>query len=423
MKGFDFADLKLDRSLVEKETFRVFDICDGCRRCINLCPSFNTLLDRLDLVDSDIKKLTAQDTQQVVDECYYCKLCFNHCPYTPPHQFDLDFPQLMVTWKRIYAEERSPSLRDRILIRTDLIGKVGSFLAPLMNWANGNPLIRRLMHTLLGIHRDRHLVQFQSETFSRWWSRTRTAHGRSAGARQPTGKVALFSTCTVNYHCTEIGQATVKVLEKNGVEVVLPEQECCGMPFFDTGDIAMIKKKAEANLRKLEPWVLQGYDVIAPIPSCSLMLKREYPHLLKSDLAKAVAERTFDVCEYLMRMKRQGALNMEFQHRPLKISYQVPCHLRDQNIGFKSKELMELTGASVELVERCSGHDGTWGVKVEFFDLSMKIASKAVRQLSENEPDLFVSDCPLAALQLDQASGRKTPTLHPIQVIQQAYGL
>lgn len=195
------------------------------------------------------------------------------------------------------------------------------------------------------------------------------------------------------------------------------------MPFFDTGDIAMIKKKAEANLRKLEPWVQQGYDVIAPIPSCSLMLKREYPHLLKSDLAKTVAERTFDICEYLMRMKRQGTLNMEFQSRPLKISYQVPCHLRDQNIGFKSKELMELTGATVELVERCSGHDGTWGVKVEFFDLSMKIASKAVRQLSENEPDLFVSDCPLAALQLDQASGRKAETLHPIQVIQQAYGL
>ena len=423
MKGFDFADLKLDRSLVEKETLRIFDICDGCRRCINLCPSFNTLLDRLDLVDSDIKKLTSHDTRQVVDECYYCKLCFNHCPYTPPHQFDLDFPQLMVTWKRIYAEERRPSLRDRILIRTDLIGKVGSFLAPLMNWANGNLLIRRFMHALLGIHRDRHLVHFQSETFSRWWNRTRTAHGRPAGARQPAGKVALFSTCTVNYHCTEIGRATVKVLEKNGVEVVLPEQECCGMPFFDTGDIAMIKKKAEANLRKLEPWVLQGYDVIAPIPSCSLMLKREYPKLLKSDLATTVAERTFDICEYLMRMKRQGTLNTEFQRRSLRVSYQVPCHLRDQNIGFKSKELMELTGATVDLVERCSGHDGTWGVKVEFFDLSMKIASKAVRQMSETQPDICVSDCPLAALQLDQASGSSTPTLHPIQVIQQAYGL
>lgn len=423
MKGFDFAETKLDRCLVEQETMKIFDICDGCRRCINLCPSFNTLIDRLDVVESNVNRLTPADTRRIVDECYYCKLCFNHCPYTPPHQFDIDFPRLMVTWKRLYAEERRPSFRDRLLIRTDLIGSLGSFFAPLINWANRTLFLRRLLHALFGIHRDRQLVRFQSETFSRWWRKTHENSPVATTGRVPVAKVALFSTCTVNYHYTEIGRATVLVLEKNGVEVVLPDQECCGMPCFDTGDISMIKKKAEANLRKLEPWVRQGYDVIAPVPSCSLMLKREYPALLKSDLAKVVAERTFDICEYLMKLKRQGHLNMQFQRRPLKIAYQVPCHLRDQNIGFKSKELMELTGAKVELVERCSGHDGTWGVKAEFFDLSMKIAGKAIRQMVDNEPELFVSDCPLAALQLDQASGRKTATLHPIQVVQQAYGL
>lgn len=423
MKGFDFSDVKLDRAVIEKETWRIFEVCDGCRRCINLCPSFNTLLDRLDLVDSDVHKLKPSDTRQVVDECYYCKLCFNHCPYSPPHPFDLDFPRLMVTWKRIYAEARTPSLRDRLLIRTDLIGTIGSFFAPLVNWVNRTAFLRRLMQVLLGIHRDRQLVRFQSETFSRWWKRTHANNPVAASGIVPVAKVALFSTCTVNYHYTEIGRATVQVLEKNGVEVVLPDQECCGMPCFDTGDIGMIKKKAQANLHKLEPWVRQGYDVIAPVPSCSLMLKREYPELLKSDLAKLVAERTFDICEYLMKLKRQGNLNTQFQRRPLRIAYQVPCHLRDQNIGFKSKELMELTGATVELVERCSGHDGTWGVKEEFFDLSIKIAGKAVRQMTENEPDLFVSDCPLAALQLDQVSGAPRPTLHPIQVVQQAYGL
>lgn len=423
MKGFDFADVKLERRLVEQETMRIFDICDGCRRCINLCPSFNTLLDRLDVVESNVNKLTQADTRRIVDECYYCKLCFNHCPYTPPHQFDIDFPRLMVTWKRLYAEERKPSLRDRLLIRTDLLGSVGAFFAPLVNWVNRTPFLRRLMHAFLGVHRDRQLVRFQAETFSRWWQKSHANGSTVSSGGVPVAKVALFSTCTVNYHYTEIGQATVRVLEKNGVEVVLPDQECCGMPCFDTGDIDMIKKKAEANLRALEPWVRQGYNVVAPVPSCSLMLKREYPEILKSDLAKLVAQRTFDICEYLMKLKRQGQLNMQFQRRPIKIAYQVPCHLRDQNIGFKSKELMELTGAQVELVERCSGHDGTWGVKAEFFDLSMKIAAKTVRQMTENAPDLFVSDCPLAALQLDQASGRKTATLHPIQVIQRAYGL
>lgn len=421
MKGFDFGDERLDRAVVERDTLRIFDVCDGCRRCINLCPSFNTLLDRLDIADSDVHKLIPQDLHRIVDECYYCKLCFNHCPYTPPHQFDLDFPRLMITWKRIYAEERTPSLRDRLLIRTDLIGTVGTLFARVTNWANRNPLIRRLMHAVLGIHRNRRVVHFESETFPRWWDRCHAVSVSPPG--KPELKVALFSTCTVNYHCTEIGRATVQVLEKNGVEVVLPEQQCCGMPYFDTGDVATIKRKAEANLRALEPWVRQGYDVISPVPSCSLMLKREYPELLKTDIARLVGTHTYDICEYLMKLKRQGNLNMEFTRRPLKIAYQIPCHLRDQNIGFKSKELMELTGATVEVIERCSGHDGTWGVKAEFFDLSMKIARKVVNQVKEAQPDLVASDCPLAALQIDQASQAVRPTLHPIQIVKQAYGL
>ncbi|MDI3461411.1 MAG: Fe-S oxidoreductase-like protein in Rubrerythrin cluster [Nitrospira sp.] len=422
MKGFDLADDRIDRPAVEKDTLRIFDICDGCRRCINLCPSFNTLLDRLDVVDSDVHKLTAVDTRRIVDECYYCKLCFNHCPYTPPHQFDLDFPRLMVTWKRLYAEERTPPLRDRLLIRTDLIGRVGTLFAPFVNWANRQPFFRRVMEAVLGIHRERRLLSFQSGTFPRWWARSRAA---GAPSRSKSGlRVALFSTCTVNYHCTEIGRATVQVLEKNGVEVIFPEgQQCCGMPCFDVGDIATMKRKAEANLGALEPWVRQGYDVIAPVPSCSLMLKREYPDLLKTELARLVGERTFDICEYLMKLKRQGHLNMDFVRRPLKIAYQIPCHLRDQNIGFKSKELMELTGATVEVIERCAGHDGTWGVKAEFFDLSMKIARKVVSQVKEAQPDLVASDCPLAALQIDQASQAIRPTLHPIQIVKQAYGL
>jgi glycerol-3-phosphate dehydrogenase subunit C len=422
MKGFDLADERIDRAAVEKDTLRIFDICDGCRRCINLCPSFNTLLDRLDVVDSDVHKLTAVDTRRIVDECYYCKLCFNHCPYTPPHQFDLDFPRLMVTWKRLYAEERTPPLRDRLLIRTDLIGRVGTLFAPFVNWANRQPFLRRVMEALLGIHRERRLLSFQSETFSRWWAKSRAANAPSRSTSGP--KVALFPTCTVNYHCTEIGRATVQVLERNGVEVIVPEgQHCCGMPYFDTGDVPAIKRNAQANLKVLEPWVRQGYDVIAPVPSCSLMLKREYPELLKTDAARLVGTRTYDVCEYLMNLKRQGKLDMDFERRPLKIAYQIPCHLRDQNIGFKSKELMELTGATVEVIERCSGHDGTWGVKAEFFDLSMKIARKVVNQVKEAQPDLVVTDCPLAALQIDQAGQSSRPALHPIQIVKQAYGL
>ncbi len=423
MRGFDLADARLDRKIVEQETRRIFEVCDGCRRCLNLCPSFNTLLDRIDTVESDIDKLIPVDTRQVVDECYYCKLCYNHCPYTPPHQFEIDFPRLMFAWKRIYAQERTPSLRDRLLVRTEWNGKIGSWVAPLANWAMGNRVIRRLMQAFMGVHHDRAVVRFHSETFPRWWARRSPAVSTSVPS-EPVARVALFSSCTVDYHCPGIGRAVVQVLEKNGIEVVRPEaQQCCGMPYVENGDLASIRAKAESNLAVLDPWIARGYDVIAPVPSCSLMLKREYPDFLNTDRAKRVAERTFDICEYLMKLHRQGKLDTDFVWTPGRIAYHVPCHLRDQNIGFKSKELLELTGARVEAIERCSGHDGTWGVKQEFFQLSMKIAGKLTRQIEEVKPDLVVTDCPLAGVQIDQAAARPSSTLHPIQIVARAYGL
>jgi Fe-S oxidoreductase len=381
------------------------------------------------VVESDVAKLTQTDTQKIVDECYYCKLCYNHCPYTPPHHFDLDFPRLMLAWKRVYAQEGRPSLRDRLLVNTDLLGTVGSRLAAMANWVVRTPFLRALMHRVVGIHRERQVLPFQRETFPCWWDRTqgeRESARRAAGG-EPIAKVALFSGCTVDYHKPEIGQAAVQVLEKNHVEVVRPDQRCCGMPYFDVGDVATIRKKASANLAAFLPWVRKGYDIIIPTPSCSLMFKREYPELLTDhpdqEAAQLVAQRTFDVCEYLMRLKQQGKLNMNFHRLSKRIAYQAPCHLRDQNIGFKSKELMELTGATVEVIERCTGHDGTWAVKREFFDLSMKIAGKVVTQVKQASPDIVASDCPLAALQIDQAAQASAPTLHPIQIVKQAYGL
>ena len=422
MKGIQLTEAKLERPAVLKETLRVFDVCDGCRRCFNLCPSFNTLFNRIDAGESDLSTLKPADYMQVADECYYCKLCYNHCPYTPPHQYEIDFPRLMIGWKKLLAQERPVPWRDRLLIRTDWVGQLGTALAPIMNAMLRTRWIRVLMDRLFAVHRDRELVKFQSETFPHWMARSQASREARQPESQPTvAKVALFSTCLVDYHEGEIGRATVQVLEKNHVAVVRPEQQCCGMPFFETGDIPSILRKARANLAALKPWVERGYDVVVPSPSCSLMIKREYPHLLPTEDSKEVACRTFDICEYLMKLNKEKKLNTEFSQSPRKIAYHIPCHLRDQNIGFKSKELMELTGAKVDVVERCSGHDGIWSAKTEYFDLSMKIAEKAVRELEAAHADVVVSDCPLAALQLTQAGGQAVS--HPIQVIKQAYGL
>ena len=412
----------IDPATLEQETLRIYDVCDGCRRCFNLCPSFNTLLDRIDEYESDVTKFTPADHHRVVDECYYCKLCYNHCPYTPPHQYGIDFPLLMAVWKKQLAAVRGIRWRDWLLTRTDLLGRVNSALAPLVNWGLSQAWLRGLMQNVMGVHRDRQVLHYQQETFVRWWAR------RSPEKKTVTGKkVALFASCLVNYQATDVGKATVQVLEKNGVQVVLPDQSCCGMPSFDTGDTAAMVMAAERTIASLKPWVDQGYDIVIPTPSCSLMVKREYANLVAGEDATCVASRTYDVCEYLMKLKREGSLATDFTQKPGRVAYQVPCHLRDQNIGFKSKELMECAGAQVEVIEKCSGHDGSWSAKTEFFPLSMKIAQKAVRMVEQTPADLVASDCPLAGLQLDQAGaaahvGGKAAR-HPIQIVRDAYGL
>jgi Fe-S oxidoreductase len=329
----------------------------------------------------------------------------------------------MVVWKKRLAAERGVRWRDRLLRMTDQVGQVGSRAAPLMNGLLKTPLVRRILERLAGIHRDRQVLRFSGETFLRWFSRQEPVKP----VDPPVRKVALFASCLVNYQVTDIGKATVQVLQKNGVEVVVPEQRCCGMPSFDIGDTQAIQQAAQSNVASLYPWVLKGYDVVVPTASCSLMLKREYPELNRDERTKKVAERTFDVCEYLMTMKKEGRLAMDFPKQPGRVAYQIPCHLRDQNIGFKSKELMECAGAQVDVIEKCSGHDGAWSAKTEFFSLSMKIAGKAVRAIEQTPADLLASDCPLAGLQLDQAGaatqmGGKA-TLHPIQIVRDAYGL
>lgn len=422
MKGLNLI-APIDSKQLEKETLRIYEVCDGCRRCFNLCPSFNTLLDRIDAYEGDVAKLTPADHHRVVDECYYCKLCFNHCPYTPPHHYEIDFPHLMVAWKKRLAAERGVRLRDRLLIMTDTIGRFGGATASVANRLLENRLVRRLLERVMGIHRDRRVLHFAGETFHRWFGR----RANTMPADQPVRRVALFSSCLVNFQATDIGKATVQVLEKNGVHVVVPEQRCCGMPNFDIGDTRAIEQAARSNVASLWPLVAEGYDVVVPTVSCSLMLKREYPELHRDEQTKQVAERTFDICEYLMGMKKTGHLATDFTVKPGRIAYQVPCHLRDQNIGFKSKELMECAGAEVEVIEQCSGHDGTWSAKTEFFPLSMKIAGKAVRAIEQAQPQLVASDCPLAGLQLDQAGAttqaRQKGVLHPIQIVRDAYGL
>jgi glycerol-3-phosphate dehydrogenase subunit C len=419
---------------VETELRRVYDICNGCRRCLPLCPSFKVLFDRLDVdaVDGDADKLPAADVKDVVDLCYQCKLCFNHCPYTPPHRWAVDFPRLMLRARAAEGRRAGVSLQDRMLGNTALVGTLGSRLAPLSNWLNELGVHRAFMQWIVGIHRRRRLPSFHRPTFSSWFkSRVKKAaavadRASAAGvaqARVPVAKkIALFATCTVEYTATAIGRAAVAVLEKNGVDVTLPAQGCCGMPYLDGGAVEECRALVRDNVRTLAAAVREGRQIVSPGPTCSYMLKQEYPWLDGSDDARLVAANTRDLFEYLAQLQAEGALDTGFTRPIGRVTYHVPCHLRAQNIGTKSADVLRaIPGAEVDIVERCSAVDGTWGFKTQYFELSMKVAKPLFDAVREGGAPTVATDCPLAALQIAQGTG--VEPRHPIQVLAGAYGL
>ncbi len=415
--AFDFnAKDFYDTGSYAKETARIFDICNGCRLCFNLCPSFDVLFKRIDELDGEMDKLTDKDTKKVVDLCYDCKLCFPKCPYTPPHNYMLDFPRHMLRGKVIDAKKKGVRLQDQMLSRTDLLGTVSTKAAPIVNWTLESKPFRVLMEKTIGIHRERNLPKYASRTFVSWYKRHKRAE--PAGADAP--KVIFFHTCSVNYNDVDTGKAAIQVLEKNGVHVEVPPQKCCGMPYLDGGDIDNAKKHAAYNLRQLADYVKKGYDVVSPGPSCSYLMKQEYPMLSDDPDAKLVASHTFDLMEYLAKLNKGGQFSKDFKKSQGKITYHLPCHLKAQNIGFKSRDVLQLIpDTEVEVVAKCSGHDGTWSLKKENFRMSLEVGKPLFSKFRDG--GTAASDCPLAQLQIEKGSGTKPR--HPIQILRDAYGM
>ena len=404
---------------VDKELRRVYDICGGCRRCLPLCPSFRVLFDRLDAepVDGDIDKLPAKDVKEVVDLCYQCKLCFNHCPYTPPHRWEVDFPRLMLRARAAQARQTGVTIQDRMLGNADLVGKLGTLAAPLSNWLSELSVHRAFMQAVAGIHKQRNLPRFARPTFSSWFKSRRRPSG---SAPTPSRKVALFATCSVEYYQTSTGRAAVNVLERNRVDVSLPEQRCCGMPYLDGGAVDQAKALIRDNVASLAAAVREGREIVVPGPTCSYMLKQEYPWLDGSADAKLVAANTRDIFEYLAKLHAAGELDTKFAKPVGAVTYHVPCHLRAQNIGHKSADVLgAIPGTTVDVVEKCSAVDGTWGFKTEYYELSMKLAKPLFDAVTTGAP-VAATDCPLAALQIAQGTGRKPK--HPVEILAAAYG-
>ena len=349
------------------------------------------------------------------------------CPYVPPHPWNLDFPHTMLRAKSVKFKKGEMTFRDRLLSSTDAMGKLATIpvVVQFVNAVNRTAAARGAMHTTLGVHKERVLPEYTSRRF-RSHAKPDASFPVKDGANTP-GKVAIFSTCYVNYNEPGIGHDLLKVLAHNEIPSILVEKEaCCGMPKLELGDLEAVARLKDRNIPVLAGLARAGYAIMTAVPSCTLMFKQEIPLMFPDDAeVKLVAEAMYDPFEYLVLRHRDGLLRTDFKQPLGKISYHIPCHLRVQNIGQKTRELLEkIPGTTVTTVERCSGHDGTWGVKTEFFEQSMKIGRPVFRQMGEPGPDYVSSDCAIAARHIRQGMGEtKAQKEHPITLVRIAYGL
>ncbi len=423
--SYDPAEAKYwDPAALGKETDRAFELCNGCRMCFKYCDTFPDLFGTLDDAahGGDVRRLAPGETDRVLGSCFQCKQCEVQCPYSQRegHAYALDFPALVHRYRAQKARREGLRLRDRVLGDPDGTARLARASLGLANVANRVRLHRWFLEKALGIHRDKLLPGFASETFEAWAKRAGKV------AREPGGEAVLFPTCYVNHNEPQVGRDTLEVLERNRIDVRCVEGlRCCGMPAWEHGDLESLRTQARENLRILLPFVERGAKVVAVNPTCSMMMRREHPRLLDPadrPAAAKVAAAVTDPSEFLWSIREQPRFCTAFRSSPGEgVAYHAPCHLRAQAVGFKGRDLLrKIPGVRPALVSECCGHDGTYAMTVEGFEPSKRIGKKAFDGMRE-QPDakVWVTDCPLAALQFQQHAGVKP--LHPMTVLAKAY--
>lgn len=422
------SDKFYDKENLIEEMERIFDLCHGCRRCVSLCNSFPTLFDLVDESESmEVDGVDKKDYWKVVDHCYLCDLCYmTKCPYIPPHEWNIDFPHVMLRAKAVQFKEEGTGFRNKMLSATDTVGSIAGLpiIASTVNFANNIKPIRKVMEATIGISADAKLPKYESKSFRK---RFKVNDSNTVDAGEYTkGKVALFATCYGNRNEPGMNEDLVAVLEHNGLPVTLVEKEqCCGMPKLELGDLDSVAAAKEVNIPMLAKLVDEGYDLMAAVPSCVLMFKQELPLMFPDDKdVQKVKEAFYDPFEYLMLRHKEDKLKTDFPNALGKISYHVACHLRVQNIGLKTRDMLNLIPSTEVLpIERCSGHDGTYAVKKEFNAISNKIARPVVNKVKQAEPDHYTSDCMMAGHHIENNLKDGSAAKHPMTLVRLAYGI
>ena len=419
-----------DKNQLMEELERVYDICHGCRRCVSLCDAFPTLFDLVDESETfEVDGVEKDDYWKVVDECYLCDLCYQvKCPYVPPHEWNIDFPHLMLRAKAIQFKNGERKLSHKLISSTDMAGKIASIpvINQAVNASKTSPMLRKAASKMLDVHPDAHLPAHHSDTLRKRRKNHQPKAVMAVEAGPTRGRVALFATCYCNYNEPGIGEDLMAIFEHNGIPVRLTEKEsCCGMPKLEQGDLEKVDKLRQKNIPQLVKLIDEGWDIVAAVPSCVLMFKQElplmYPH--DEDILK-VKQHIFDPFEYLMHRHKSDLLNLEFSQPLGTVAWHVPCHQRVQNIGPKTMQVLSLVpDAEINAIERCSGHDGTYGVRNDSYAKSQKIARPVINRAKKMEADYLVSDCPMAATQIADGLELKHGETNPLSLLRKAYGI
>ena len=425
-----------DEEKLDAELRRQFDICHGCRRCHNLCDSFPLLFDLIDEAESmELDTVDSKDFKPVIDACTLCDMCFmTKCPYVPPHEFNLDVPHLMLRYRAVELKKDDVPFVAKQISETDRNGKLAGAVAPLSNWATrtGNSLTRPAMEAVSGIDKNAALPKFHGKALTVRAKSDRLDVDRKAPASGR--KAVVYATCFVNYNDPQMGIDALEVLARNGVETEVLHPACCGMPKLEHGDIEGVAKAAREVAAVFRPWIEKGYDVVALTPSCSLMLKFEWPLILPDDEdIKLLSETTQDISQYIVDISKNEGLADGLEPLDGSVTVHLACHSRAQNMGQKAAELLRLIpDADVDVVERCSGHGGSWGMMKGNFDTALKVGRPVARKAVEKAPKYVVSECPLAGFHILQGMERlaekeDTPpeipvhAPHPIQLLAKSY--
>ena len=426
-------DLFWDKDNLNQELERVYDICHGCRRCVSLCDAFPTLFDLVDESPTlEVDGIAKSDYMKVVDQCYLCDLCYlTKCPYVPPHEWNVDFPHLMLRAKAQNFKENGTKFRNKVLTSTDALNKLMKI--PVIN-QTGNALLtnktfRKVFEKGFGVHQDVAIPTYHTKNMARLNQQHNNAQPtpQAKAVGKTTGKVALYATCYGNYNAPELGSDFFKVLQHNEIDVrLVPKERCCGMPKFELGDLDSVERNMQINIPILAKLVDEGYDLVAPIPSCVLMYKQELPLLFpdNQDVIK-VQNAFYDPFEYLAIRHKGKAMKTDFKQPLGDISYQVACHQRVQRIGNKTRDILSLVpDTTVMAIERCSGYDGTYAVKKENYDKAVKIARPVVNKVKQHASNHLTSDCPMANAHINKLAGDAVQNSeHPMTLLRRAYGL